>query len=100
MTDRNLRTFRCDAERWKAFKSKASENNTNASALLLQFIDTYLAYGCIDNGIDSKDGCTDTHIDSTDIDIDSRIDSRIDNLLQPIKQELEALRADLGEFVA
>lgn len=42
MTSKILATFRCDPELWQRFKAVAKSRNTNASALLLQFIDCYL----------------------------------------------------------
>jgi len=39
----NLGTFRIPLEKWKTFKEKAKEQNSNASAVLMAFVDRFLA---------------------------------------------------------
>ena len=43
MAEKILATFRCDSNKWQQFKAQAEAYKTSASAILLQFIDWYLA---------------------------------------------------------
>lgn len=76
-----LATFKIHGDRWAEFVNKASSQNTNASALLKQFIDRYLS------GIDG--------IDLEAIAPASDVNSQIDKALAPIRQEVENLRGKL-----
>ena len=43
MSKKILATFRCDPNKWQEFKTKSEADRRSASAILLQFIDWYLA---------------------------------------------------------
>ncbi|MGG6266218.1 hypothetical protein ACQ4M3_05185 [Leptolyngbya sp. AN03gr2] len=80
MADTRLATFKCDAELWEAFKSKAAENNTNASALLKEFIQAFLQ-----GDIQIKpDGSIDTAAA-----LDERISGIVDQLVNDRLTKLE-----------
>ncbi|HEY9662330.1 MAG TPA: ribbon-helix-helix protein, CopG family [Allocoleopsis sp.] len=78
-----LGTFKIDDDLWKHFQEKAKADGSNASALIKQFIQRYLAEEISIN--DSRS--------LTQQDIEALIDSRI-------KQHLEAVEQRLGELSA
>ncbi len=43
MNDKKLATFRIDASQWKAFQEWAKRSDTNASALLVEYIEECLS---------------------------------------------------------
>jgi hypothetical protein len=94
MTERTLGTFRIDKSQWEAFQGKAKENGSNASSLILSWIELYLD-GNLDS-IDKVKSCLDDSIDS----IDNRIDKRVEERLQPIRERIDELMKELGEFAA
>ena len=74
MSDRILATFRVDPDKWQTFKGKAKAEGSNASAVLIQFVTTYL------------DGNIDSNIDKSNI--DRGLDERIENAIAKLRDEL------------
>jgi hypothetical protein len=95
MTDKTLATFRIDAKQWQAFKAKAAEADTNATALLLQWVALYL-----DNNLDFGLDTIETHLDKNLDNVLSSLDERIDSAIAPLQQQIDQLKAELGEFAA
>jgi len=116
--DKILATFRIDPEKWEAFKALASSSGKNASAFLLDFVDSCLDTNQmpssksdtnresvatnIDVYLDSMDKRIDerleAHLDSIEHridDVDKLIDKRIDEVRSQLEDQLEALRGKL-----
>ena len=82
MSESKLATFRIDKERWDKFVLLAKDNDSNASKLIIGFIDA-----CIDNRIDfniytitpPKSTVSNIGIDEY---LDSHLDTRIDSYLK------------------
>lgn len=79
MEDQTLATFKIDKTTWKQFIEKAKGNNTNASALLKDFVQGYL------------DGSTGPS---------SPVDNRVDSQLDDIRQQIAELGDRLGKLSA
>lgn len=85
MADKILATFRVDSDKWEAFKSAAGLDDSNASAVLLEFIDWYLDGNRLTSesvsspNLDGIDSRIDKLIDDRMAQIDKRIDERIDD---------------------
>ena len=94
MTERTLGTFRIDKAQWEAFQSRAKENGSNASSLILSWIDLYLD-GNLDS-LDKTESCLDNSIDN----VDSRIDKRLDEILLTVQERLDRLEQELEKFAA
>ena len=115
MTESGLATFRIEKERWIRFQQLAKDSNTNASKLIIGFIDA-----CLDSRIDVNDYTiveTKSETSSSDIDkyldkyldayIDKYLERRIDVLMEnnlsnrldrlPIE---ERVRASMESFIA
>ncbi|MBD2040179.1 hypothetical protein [Microcoleus sp. FACHB-672] len=90
---KKLATFNVEAELWEAFKNKARDNGTNASALLNQYLKNYL---------DDLDGVPSTNLGSTRVreseptNDESLIDRLEPRLVEKIKAQIEH---GLGELV-
>ena len=80
MADETLATFKIDKNTWRAFIDKAKGNNTNASALLKNFVSSYL----------------DGNIDTSRSAGDSRLDSKVTQL----EEQLIELNERLGKLSA
>jgi hypothetical protein len=81
MTDSGLATFRIEKERWARFQQLAKDSNSNASKLIISFIDA-----CLDNRIDIDDYTITqpkSAISTSSIDeyLDNNLDTRIGNYL-------------------
>jgi hypothetical protein len=88
MTDKTLATFKIDPDHWEAFKFKANESGSNASALLKDFISAYLS-----DRIDLKqDGSIDTLAG-----LDKKIEAVLDRVMG---ERLEEVRDELGKLTA
>lgn len=87
MSAKKLATFKIDDTLWNQFKAKAESTGTNASALIVEFIASY-----IDGGIDTSRQHTDADIDATQEGIDERIDMRV-------REQVTALEARLNERI-
>lgn len=73
-----LATFRIDSELWAQFIELAKSENTNATKLLIRFIQSR-----IDDDIDKPESVyTDAHIDQSAINTDERIDQRFEQWLK------------------
>lgn len=83
MPDKSLATFRIEPEKWEAFKALATSNGSNASAVLIDFIETCLATNRIH--IESSASTTNFNLD----DINVLIDKRIKHHLSKVRFELE-----------
>lgn len=84
-----LGTFRIDKLKWEAFRNKSG----NASKVLLNFIDSYLAGEQTPVAAESR---------SVPSNLDDRLDkleSRI-NYLENLEKRLESLEGNLGELAA
>jgi len=99
MTDKTLATFRVEAEQWQAFKAKAAEDGKNATALLLQWVSMYLD-GKLDVSLDSTQQHLDNNLDNNLDTVLSGLDIRIDSAIAPLQQQIDELKAELGEFAA
>lgn len=95
MVEKQLATFRIEAEQWQAFKAKATEGGTNATAMLLQWINLYL-----DDNLDVSIDLTQSHLDKNLDSVLSSLDRRIDSAIAPLQQQIDQLKAELGEFAA
>lgn len=91
MAESKLATFKCDPEVWDAFKTKAAESKTNASAVLKSFIQAYL-----DGRIDLR---ADRGRDARQ-DIDERIEANLDVLRSELRTEIQELSDRLGKLKA
>lgn len=81
MTESGLATFRIEKERWARFQQLAKDSNSNASKLIISFIDA-----CLDNRIDIGDYTITqpkSAISTSGIDeyLDNNLDTRIGNYL-------------------
>jgi hypothetical protein len=82
MTESGLATFRIEKERWARFQQLAKDSNSNASKLIISFIDA-----CLDNRIDIDDYTITqpkSAISTSGIDeyLDNNLDTRIGNYLE------------------
>jgi hypothetical protein len=98
MTERTLGTFRIDKAQWEAFQVKAKEHGSNASSLIIGWIETYLD-GSIDS-IDNNQISLDNSIDNSIDNIDERIDKRIDTVFLSVQERLDRLEQELEKFAA
>ena len=79
MADETLATFKIDKNTWRAFIDKAKGSNTNASALLKDFVGNYL----------------DGNIDTT-----AKGNSRLDSKVTQLEEQLIELNERLGKLSA
>jgi len=91
MSDKTLATFKIEPDQWEAFKSKASDSGSNASAMLKDFISAYLS-GRIDL---KQDGSIDT-LASLDSKIEAVLDRVMAGKLDEVRDELGKLTASLS----
>ena len=78
MTESGLATFRIEKERWIRFQQLAKDSNTNASKLIIGFIDA-----CLDSRIDVNDyTIVETKSETSSSDIDKYLDAHIDKYLK------------------
>jgi hypothetical protein len=99
MMTKILATFRCDPSIWQQFKALAELNNTNASALLLQFIDWYLAGNRL---TDPAGNCIDRRasqgLDNISIELEQRLVSLLDDCIdEKLNHRLSCELKSLGE---
>ncbi|MEH2047521.1 GIY-YIG nuclease family protein [Nostoc sp.] len=95
-----LATFRIEPEKWKAFKSLATNQGTNASAVLNEFIDKCLAERRIPSDVSTLVGDDSNLInlidkrieDSIEALIDKRIENSLAVSLGEVRSQLEELR--------
>lgn len=88
MNDKTLATFRIDMAQWKAFQEWAKRSSTNASALLVEYIEE-----CLDR---APTRGAKFRLESNAINIDQRIDSldkRIAQLEISLDKRIEELLA-------
>lgn len=97
MKDKVLATFRLEPEKWESFKALAASHDSNASAILIQFIET-----CLDtNQLPSQTPPTQTpstdttHLDNLEEMIDKRIDKRLDELRLQLEQQFQTQLEEL-----
>lgn len=89
-----LATFRIDEELWGKFKDVAKNKQTNASALIIQYIQNTVGGNAIPQNIDNSYQLS-IH------DIDSRIDEKIKNINTPSIQNIEdMIDARIGGSIA
>ncbi len=81
MSDKVLATFRIDPDEWEEFKSKASQNSTNASAMLLKLVRSYLAGNPLSN----------TEPDTVPNNIDERL-NRLDSIEERLRTVADRLQ--------
>lgn len=91
--DKTLATFRIDPLVWEAFKNMAAASGSNASAILTEFVRSYVA----PNSQSPTPNPQPLHLDNLDGIIDERLDKRG---LKPeiIKEQLEEHTATLNEL--
>lgn len=92
MADKTLATFRIDPQEWEAFKNMAVASGSNASAVLTEFVRSYLA----PNSQSPTPNPQPLHLDTA---IDERLDKVLDDRgLKPeiIKEQLEQHTAYLA----
>lgn len=95
MADKTLATFRIDPQEWEAFKNMAAASGSNASAVLTEFVRSYLA----PNSQSPTPSPQPLHLDNLDTAIDERLDKVLDDRgLKPeiIKEQLEQHTAYLA----
>jgi hypothetical protein len=83
-----LATFRIDEELWGKFKDVAKNNQTNASALIIQYILGVVGGNAIPQNIDNP---TSLSIQDIDNRIDEKIKASIQNINTPSIQNIEDL---------
>ena len=91
MNDKTLATFKIEPDQWEAFKSKANDSGSNASAMLKDFISAYLS-GRIDL---KQDGSIDT-LTGLDSKIEAVLDRVMGGRLDEVTAQLGKLTASLG----
>jgi len=98
--DKTLATFRVEPKQWEAFKTMASDESSNASAVLNDFVAWYLAgnrINKINNNIDNNLDEIHEHIDKRIYEtLDNKLDEHIDKKLDVVMKELEELREKLS----
>jgi hypothetical protein len=99
MADKTLATFRIEPKKWELFKALATSNDSTASAVLLQFIDS-----CLDAKQILSTSSTFNANSSLD-DIEALIDKRIEDSLaaglNELRSQLEAQLEELrGKLIA
>lgn len=107
MSDKILATFRIDRIKWEQFKSKTGDVGSTASAMLLDFINWYLAgnelpkrgetYPYPASNLDNIENCLDKSIQNY---IDLKLDSFATSYratLQGLYERLERAEVALGE---
>lgn len=90
---KKLATFNIEGEVWDAFKTKARENGANASALLNQWIKSYL---------DDLDELPDNNLGNTQVNEVQSVseESLIERILPSLTQKIRAeIEHDLGGLV-
>lgn len=95
MADKTLATFRIDHQEWEAFKNMAAASGSNASAVLTEFVRSYLA----PNSQCPTPNPQPLHLDNLDTAINERLDKVLDDRgLKPeiIKEQLEEHTAYLA----
>lgn len=117
--DKTLATFRLESGLWEAFKAEAAKNGTNASAVLIAYCRDYVSEASrqvsssrIDENtsvidIDNLDERIDKRVQDAVADARDELVSQTNHLLseftekmQQMRQQIERLSAELGEFVA
>ncbi|NJL78351.1 MAG: hypothetical protein HC836_42505 [Richelia sp. RM2_1_2] len=93
--DKTLATFRIEPKQWEAFKTVASDESSNASAVLNDLVAWYLA----GNRINKLDDNIDTNLDAINEKIDKRIDETLDSKIdEHIDKKLDVVLKELGEL--
>lgn len=104
MTDKTLATFRIDPQDWEAFKNMAGVENSNASAVLNEFVRWYLAGNRINEGSTPVPNQESIHLDNTDNihldNIDERLETLIDTKLDERGLKSENLEERMKEHTA
>ena len=93
MKEKILATFRTDPDKWEAFKAQASEENSNATSVLLDFIDWYLDGNRITKG-KQKTTKAQPRPDNLDERIEALVNERIEAALKERLQESTAYLAN------
>lgn len=83
-----LATFRVEDEQWEAFLQEAKKRGVSASSLLQEFVAWINQGNELPQIVDPSPA------------LESDIDKRIEVKLAPILEDLEQLKASLGEFAA
>jgi hypothetical protein len=99
MADKTLATFRLDPALWSAFKNMAAASGSNASAVLTEFVRSYLApqpinesTAPIPNPQPPTPNSQPLHLDNLDTVIDERLDKVLDD--RGLKPEIIALQLE------
>jgi chromosome segregation ATPase len=106
MSDKKLATFRIDGEVWEQFQELAKADGSNASKLLIDFVNGYIdrrqSRQSVASDIDSLDiggSNLDTSMDSLDKNqIEQLVVGIVDERTQAIAERMEAIEQRLGEF--
>jgi hypothetical protein len=88
MAEKILATFRIDSDKWEQFKARTGEKNSSASAMLLEFVDWYLA----GNELPSRRQADLGNLEAL---LDNRLHSMLDERLD---QRWSAMQATLNQF--
>jgi len=86
MKEKILATFRIDPDKWESFKESASIENSNATSVLLDYIDWYLDGYRIQKGR-SKTIKSQPRLDNLDERIEALVNERIDAVVKERLQE-------------
>ena len=94
MKEKILATFRTDPDKWETFKTQASEDNSSATSVLLDFIDWYLDGNRIQKGKSKTVKTQQSRLDNLDERIEALITERIEATLKERLQESTAYLAN------
>lgn len=97
MKEKILATFRLDPDKWEAFKTLASEENSNATNMLLDFIDWCLDGNRISKG-KPKTTKAQPRPDNLDERIEALVNERIAYLANGLNERLSAVYTELEEL--
>jgi hypothetical protein len=81
-----LATFRIPVDKWEDFKERAKEENSNASAVLMRFIDGFLAGDELPNaqtGLPANVATTE-QVNTAIAALERRLMSEVEKKLQPL----------------
>lgn len=88
-SDQQLATFRIDATEWDEFKALCKRETSNASAELIRFVRSCLKADALPKTDDFS--LPQGHLENI-------LDSRLDSKLEPLLDEVDALRSRVDEM--
>lgn len=103
MAEKILATFRIDSDKWEQFKARTGEKKSSASAMLLEFVDWYLAGNELPSRKQADLGDLEALLDNR---LHSMLDQYLDKrwsamqaTLNQLSKRLETAEAALGELL-